>query len=203
MGKRNKVIDGFKVCAKCGVNKPVSNYHISPGVKPGGLVVYSYCRPCHAAMQRERNKRDAADRDRTKAEAGRMAHVPKDMQYRLDRWERVKTRAREAARQTRLDTLSHYSRGEMACACCGERTVQFLSLDHINNDGAEHRRQTRQPGGGDTNIFKWAKKHGYPPMFQVLCMNCNMAKGMYGSCPHEQERERKTQQLGSEQPHLY
>jgi hypothetical protein len=26
------------------------------------------------------------------------------------------------------------------CACCGEFERDFLTLDHVNNDGAEHRR---------------------------------------------------------------
>jgi hypothetical protein len=25
---------------------------------------------------------------------------------------------------------------------------------------------------------------GFPPIFQVLCMNCNFAKGKLGFCPH-------------------
>lgn len=33
--------------------------------------------------------------------------------------------------------FDHY--GER-CACCGETERLFLTLDHVNNDGAEHRR---------------------------------------------------------------
>ena len=32
------------------------------------------------------------------------------------------------------------------------------------------------------NGYPWEK---YPPGYQVLCHNCNLAKGFYGSCPHQ------------------
>ena len=31
------------------------------------------------------------------------------------------------------------------------------------------------------------RKNNYPEGFQVLCSNCNFAKGKYGSCPHTWE----------------
>jgi hypothetical protein len=27
--------------------------------------------------------------------------------------------------------------------------------------------------------------NGFPSGFRTLCHNCNMAKGLYGTCPHE------------------
>jgi hypothetical protein len=30
------------------------------------------------------------------------------------------------------------------------------------------------------------KKHGWPKEgFTILCFNCNCAKGIYGTCPHQ------------------
>jgi hypothetical protein len=40
------------------------------------------------------------------------------------------------------------------CACCGLDDEPFLSIDHINNDGAEHRRQERLSGAG-YHVYKW------------------------------------------------
>ncbi len=34
--------------------------------------------------------------------------------------------------------------GGYVCTCCGETRELFLTLDHINNDGAEHRKQLLQ-----------------------------------------------------------
>ena len=83
-------------------------------------------------------------------------------------------------RKRRRTILEHYSEGKPKCACCGEAENRFLSLDHINNDGHVFR-------GADPlakNPYKWAKRHGFPPIFQVLCHNCNACKKDYDSCPH-------------------
>lgn len=71
--------------------------------------------------------------------------------------------------------LDHYGR---VCRCCGETEEAFLALDHINNDGGARRKERR------VLIGLWAKQNDYPPTLQVLCHNCNSAKGFYGQCPH-------------------
>lgn len=77
----------------------------------------------------------------------------------------------------RIETIKHYGN---KCACCGENKIEFLCIDHINNDGATHRKQM-----GTRSIGEWLYSHDYPKGFQVLCHNCNMAKGIYGYCPHK------------------
>ena len=71
------------------------------------------------------------------------------------------------------------------CVCCGEDRFELLAFDHINDDGAEHRREVQQ---GGENFVKWLIKEGFPDHIQILCHNCNSAKGWYGICPHERER---------------
>lgn len=83
----------------------------------------------------------------------------------------------------RLDALAAYGN---KCAFCGETEIQFLSIDHIWGNGTQHRKEIGV--GGDT-FYRWLKKNNYPPEFQVLCHNCNMAKGLYGVCPHKTKRE--------------
>lgn len=68
------------------------------------------------------------------------------------------------------------------CVCCGESDWHFLTLDHINNDGAEHRKKI-----GQSRLYIWAEQNNYPSTLQVLCFNCNMAKGLYGICPHKKD----------------
>jgi hypothetical protein len=87
----------------------------------------------------------------------------------------------------RLEVLTHYGGNPPKCACCGETIIQFLTIDHINNDGAEHRKQisgsSRKCSGH--HMYQWLKKNNYPNEFQVLCMNCNFGKRMNdGICPH-------------------
>jgi hypothetical protein len=67
-----------------------------------------------------------------------------------------------------------------SCVCCGEIDFEFLTIDHINNNGKQHRQEI-----GKRNIYIWLKNHNFPKdNFQLLCWNCNMAKGHYGQCPH-------------------
>ena len=37
-------------------------------------------------------------------------------------------------------------------------------------------------------MYRWLKKHGFPKEgFQLLCYNCNCAKGFFGKCPHKKQ----------------
>jgi hypothetical protein len=92
-----------------------------------------------------------------------------------------KDRAKEGRRKLKDEVYAAY--GGYKCSCCGESEKSFLSLDHIHNDGAEHRKTISGGGGG---ILKWAKDNAFPPLLQVLCMNCQFGKKFNnGICPHE------------------
>lgn len=88
--------------------------------------------------------------------------------------------------------------GGPVCACCGETEVKFLTIDHINGDGADHRRQMKEEHGYVVEIYRWLKNNNFPRGFQVLCWNCNCSKAHYGICPHEVERRLKLV-VGSEE----
>jgi len=89
----------------------------------------------------------------------------------------------------RRDAFNAY--GGPQCACCGTLVDEFLTMDHIEGGGAAHRAELRgnknQSGGGGIKLYLWMKRMGYPPGFQVLCMNCNFTKGKYGVCPHQRD----------------
>ena len=80
----------------------------------------------------------------------------------------------------KLRCLEYYGGNPPICACCGEKEKQFLSLDHTNGGGNLHRREI-----GKGNICNWIIKNKFPQGFQVLCYNCNCAKGFFGKCPHK------------------
>jgi hypothetical protein len=88
-------------------------------------------------------------------------------------------REKERRHLQRVAVLSHYSGGEIKCACCGETNLEFLTIDHINGGGSKFRKS--KPG---TSIYYWLKKSGFPEGHRVLCQNCNAALGHYGYCPH-------------------
>lgn len=101
-------------------------------------------------------------------------------------------RYREAGRKRKrsLKELVFDAYGGAKCACCGEETLEFLTIDHINDDGADHRREMKEKHGYVVEIYRWLKNNNFPKGFQVLCWNCNCAKAHYGICPHEVERRR-------------
>lgn len=72
------------------------------------------------------------------------------------------------------------------CACCGEKNLLFLSLDHINNDGNVHRQAVYGKNGrGGLKMYKWLIANDFPDDIQILCYNCNIGKHLNGGiCPH-------------------
>src|SRR5690242_15814506 len=71
------------------------------------------------------------------------------------------------------------------CVCCGEINLAFLTIDHVNNDGAEERRA----GLRAHVLYRKVVREDFPARYQVLCYNCNCVKGAYGRCPHEDARK--------------
>jgi len=92
-------------------------------------------------------------------------------------------------RLLKLEVLRAY--GGLRCVCCGEERPEFLTLDHVNGGGNEHRRRLTGSNGGGKHLYRRLKEFGFPndPPLQVLCLNCNWAKGHYGTCPHKRERD--------------
>jgi len=76
--------------------------------------------------------------------------------------------------------LDHYNN---ICSCCNITIKEFLTVDHINGGGKAHRKSI---GGA---IYKWLIKNKFPSGFQLLCYNCNFAKGHYIVCPHIKDEE--------------
>ena len=113
----------------------------------------------------------------------------------------------------RLKVLQHYSKHLSnsdipCCNCCGENFhIDFLAVDHI----AGKKQMDSEPElvklgysskleGG--HLQSWIKKNNFPKGFQILCHNCNFAKGIPGNknkCPHETKRLEETFAMMEEQ----
>jgi predicted restriction endonuclease len=83
--------------------------------------------------------------------------------------------------QLRKDVFDIYGR---TCVCCGETILAFLTLDHIDGNGAAHRRALGLGRAGGVRFYAKIIKLDKDPNIQVLCMNCNLAKHTQGQCPH-------------------
>lgn len=82
--------------------------------------------------------------------------------------------------------LDHYGR---YCVCCGESILQFLTIDHVNDDGKLHRVRSDVY----TTLYQEFKRTGkWRKDCRVLCYNCNSGRWRNGGiCPHEEGRCRK------------
>jgi hypothetical protein len=68
------------------------------------------------------------------------------------------------------------------CVCCGITNLDFLSLDHIKDNGAQDRRKNKYHNSG---LYLRLLKCGFPKGFQTLCHNCQWGKRINkGFCPH-------------------
>lgn len=118
--------------------------------------------------------------------------TPEQHRDKVNKWqkanpEKVKESRRKTQWKIKLETLAHYSLGgsNTFCNCCGEKEIKFLTIDHLENDGATHRKEIKCHTGAGS-FYYWLKRNGYPKGFQTLCMNCNLAKSLYKICPHQQ-----------------
>lgn len=150
----------LKVCGKCKETKPLTEYYSQ--IVDGKKYLMSECKECSRSRSRERYRNKKAE---------------------ILAQGRVYIQAKRAV--IKDEVFNAY--GGYVCACCGETEKMFLSIDHMNNDGAVFRRKIsgkRTAAGYHTYI--WLKKHGFPSGHQVLCMNCNHGKRMNkGICPHK------------------
>src|SRR3990167_7221611 len=103
----------------------------------------------------------------------RLAHPEQNAFKRRDEYKKI-------YRALKIAVLSAY--GALTCSCCRERHLEFLTLDHINGGGGKARTQV----GGGVSLWRGLKKQGFPDKekYRVLCMNCNLAFGRSGYCPH-------------------
>lgn len=102
------------------------------------------------------------------------------MEYCQRNKARLLSQQKERTRKQKIAVLTAY--GGLICACCGETHLEFLSLNHLNGGGNQHRKEVK-------NLYRWLIKNNFPPGYNVLCMNCNFADGKAeGGCPHVRER---------------
>ncbi|MGY5151581.1 MAG: hypothetical protein ACW9XA_04875 [Candidatus Nitrosopumilus sp. bin_6a] len=79
------------------------------------------------------------------------------------------------------DVMEKYSNGKPCCSCCGFDNIDGLSIDH--KLGRKHHGHSRS--FSSKIFYQFLKRENFPKGYQVLCINCNSAKGKIGKCPHK------------------
>ena len=81
----------------------------------------------------------------------------------------------------KLRVMNNYSSKPIpSCECCKEIILDFLEIDHVNNDGYKYRTKNSDR----SNFYGKLVKNNFPsdPELQILCSNCNFTKAIRGSC---------------------
>lgn len=166
----------LKICQKCGVEMAatVANFHRHSKM-PDGL--QKSCIACALKWSKRYYNEYPAPRSR---QAEYLTDVSRVRRANPELYAADRARTRELYIELRTEVLRHYSNNTMSCACCGMTGYKFLSIDHINNDGAEHREEV----SSGFDYIRWFFKHEFPEGFQILCYNCNCSKGFHKGCPH-------------------
>lgn len=181
-----------KTCTRCGQNKPADLKHF-PASKKNKDGLNSWCRKCYreksAAWSAKNPEKKAATAKTYRASLGPAYYERKRQRYAslsLSEKERRKRDARAHNDKLKREALEHY--GGAFCRCCGETELLMLALDHIENDGASHRKSlTGSTRKLPTVSHVWAKRNNWPLIFQVTCFNCNWARHWNnGVCPHQE-----------------
>ena len=110
-------------------------------------------------------------------------------EYNKTHAKRLNEQKKKKHSEVKYEVMKEFSKRQSnsnvpCCACCGEYIVEFLSIDHV--DGRKVLEHGKYMMG--TRLYYWARRNDYPDTLQVLCFNCNCAKGFYGICPHKERK---------------
>ena len=100
--------------------------------------------------------------------------------WRQKNKERYNLAKREYRFKLKMEVISQYTEGKMNCSICGyDKDLDALCIDHINDDGSQHRKQlgcSARNSVSGTTIYERIKALGFMEGLQVLCFNCNTIK---------------------------
>ena len=174
-------MEPVKRCVHCKTWYPATTeYFYASSRAPSGI--RSKCKKCTNIVCKDYREKKKV----TETKEQRSARLAYALAYYGEHSEKLTEHGRQYRASLKLSTFRQYSKEIPECACCGENNIEFLSMDHVDGNGAEHRRNTGC-GTGDV-MYRWLRRHGYPAGFQVLCFNCNQAKGRLGQCPHQSKK---------------
>jgi len=99
-----------------------------------------------------------------------------ESKWRAQNRDQERDRQRSNSESNKNAVVNVLTDGEGTCRWCGQGDLDVLVIDHIDDNGAEHRRENGGKGFSGDRFYRWIIRNDYPPGFQVLCANCNLKK---------------------------
>lgn len=147
-----------KRCSKCKKEKDEGEFCRDTSSKDG---LHRWCKLCKNSHKTEW----AADNQQ---------HVfDYQRQWNDDNRKHVNAYQRKLNAAAREAVLNHYGR---VCICCN--STKRLTIDHINGNGGEHRRELfgSEKNASSGAFYRWLIKNNFPDGFQTMCQPCNASK---------------------------
>jgi len=188
-----------KNCTRCDISQPLDSDHFGKRKTKTeqGWRWDSWCRDCYKANTKKnqtKNPELKKQRDKEWREKNsERYHAQKRLKYAqmsTPLKQRMVEHHRKNNNKMKREAMERY--GGAFCHCCGETELLMLCLDHVESNGAAHRRGLTGSGRRmPIQSYIWAKKNNWPPIFQVSCHNCNWARHWTPDkrCPHEIRRQ--------------
>lgn len=181
----------FKTCCTCLKELSVENFHKNRSTSDG---LHWNCKKCKSEQakktrekhkdkirQRDReywqkNKDEINERRRENYPENRDVIIQRVCEYAKNNRDKCNALAKNMRDRLKDEVISHYCDGEIQCKSCNEQDIDILSIDHINGNGAEHRREIGLGRKCGYHFYRWLNRNNFPEGFQVLCFNCQFRK---------------------------
>jgi len=124
----------------------------------------------HKYYEKNKEKIVAQREVQRKTEQARIRQRRYYLRYRA----KIKLAYRKCQYKLKVEVLTHYGNGKLACVKCGFSNLRALSIDHIDGAGGNHKRGKKKLTG--LGLYTWLRLNNYPEGFQTLCMNCQYIK---------------------------
>ena len=128
---------------------------------------------------RDNNK----EKHREKSRMWRKNNPEKVKQGNIRNRESIRLWSKKELKRLKYEVIKKYSKNKIECMCCGEDVYDFLTIEHIKNDGNEDSKKFK-------SSRKWYKhlieKNLYDRI-TIACWNCNCGRNIREDkkCPHE------------------
>jgi hypothetical protein len=185
----NKHEIGMIRCSDCRIKHNISsntrkNRNKSNGLCACGDLATNGFKTCYKCRNNAKTRQEQVSKISYDLKVCKRCKIPSNGLFCDDCAKLLRSRSRMS--REKLRDLVYQKYGGYICACCRECEKLFLTIDHIKNNGAAHRKSIMSGPGTSEHLYSWLRDNNFPQGFQVLCMNCNLGKQRNGGiCPHK------------------